>query len=220
MPTATATSSLTSTIQQLEAAYGPQAQSAAKGAVAAYAGALTTLEIISLVITAAFIVGIVIIIRKTGWLRVRLERIDDVILKSNRPKKTAERSWGEVERHFFSGSDSDLKIAVIKADTLLDEALREGGIRGADLGERLRSLTAADLPEIDRIWEAHRLRNRIAHETDFVLKRDLAERALTVYEKALEHLGFLAELPAATETAQGQESNSQPGTPQPPPKNH
>ena len=209
MPTGTATSSITSTIQQLEASYGPAAQAAGHNAAAAYFGALTTFEVISVLVTTAFIVGIVVIIRKTGWLRVRLERIDDVILRSDRAKKAAEKSWGEVERHFFSGSASDLKIAVIKADTLLGEALREGGIHGTDLGERLKSLTAADLPNLDHVWEAHRLRNRIAHEADFVLKRDLAERALTVYDDALVHLGFLKESPV-TGTGSGSNSGSPP----------
>jgi len=34
-------------------------------------------------------------------------------------------------------------------------------------------------------------RNQIAHEPDFKLKRDLAERALGIYETALKNLGVL-----------------------------
>jgi hypothetical protein len=56
---------------------------------------------------------------------------------------------------------------------------------------RLKKVSTAQLPNVDDVWQAHKLRNRIAHEADFALKRDLAERALTVYEQALEHLGVL-----------------------------
>jgi hypothetical protein len=168
---------------------------------------LAIIDTISVLITVAFVVGIAIIVAKTGWLRVRLDRIDDVILKGNHAKKFVEKSWEEIERHFFAGNDNDLKIAVIKADTLLGEALREAGVLGSDLGERLKQLTPTELPNIEHIWEAHKLRNRIAHEADFVLKRDLAERALTVYEQALEHLGVLEKLPV---TGPGADSGSAP----------
>lgn len=186
--TTTTTAVISSTVQQADAA-GHRAAAT----YSAFANSAAT-DLVSILITAAFIVGIVIIIMKTGWLRARLERIDDVLLKSDRAKKFVEKSWEEVERHFFSGNDNDLKIAVIKADTLLGEALREAGTHGVDLGDRLKKLTAAELPNIENVWEAHKLRNRIAHEIDFVLKRDLAERALTVYEQALEYLGVLPEM--------------------------
>lgn len=209
MPTTATATSITSTIQKLEATYAPETASAAHRAALAYVGNLATLEAISVLLTAAFVVGIVVIVRKTGWLRIRLERIDDVVFKADHAKRFVERSWSEVERHFFAGDDSDLKIAIIKADTLLDEALREAGVRGADIGDRLRQLTPSELPNLEHVWEAHKLRNRIAHEATFALKRDLAERALTVYEEALEHLGVLEKLPP---TGTGSALNSDSGS--------
>ena len=59
------------------------------------------------------------------------------------------------------------------------------------LGDRLKKIKPAQLPEIDAIWQAHKLRNQIAHEQDFKLKRDLAERTLGIYEKALRELKVL-----------------------------
>lgn len=188
------TSTITSTIKDLKATYGPQAQTVVHQTLTSYNAHLVVFEIVSVILTALFVTLIVVILIKTGWVQTRLHRVDDVILKADRTKKFVKKSWGEVERHFFSGSDNDLKIAVIKADTLLNRALREAGVHGQDLGERLASLTPNELPNIEHVWEAHKLRNRIAHEPSFALKRDLAERALTVYEKALEHLGILEKI--------------------------
>ncbi len=192
-------------LRQLSSAYASETAATAHRAAKAYFSALPTLEIASVVLTALCAAGVIAIIIKTGWVRARRERFENVVLKTNHAKRFVKKSWSEVERHFFSGSDSDLKIAILKADTLLGDALREAGIRGADLGERLRGIGEADLPNIDRVWEAHKLRNRIAHEADYVLKRDLAERALTVYEEALAHLGVLEEAPA---TSPAPDSNS------------
>lgn len=183
--------SVASEIQRLEATYGPQAEAIGRGVASAYFSHLTILQVLSVMISAAFFAATIYVAIKTGWIRSRIDRIEDVILKTDLPQKHAQKSWDDVERHFFSGDENGLKIAIMKADTLLDEALREAGIVGRDLGERLRKVSPKDLPNIENVWEAHKLRNKIAHEINFQLKRDLAERALTVYEEALEQLGVL-----------------------------
>lgn len=160
-------------------------------AASIYFSNLTWLQVLSVLISAAFIAGTVWIIIKTGWVRLRVERFQHVILKRDTLRTRTKTSWNDIERHFFAGSDNDLKIALIKADTLLDEALVDAGVPGAQLGDRLKRVRPDQLPNLEDVWQAHKLRNRIAHEADFKVKRDLAERALTVYEKALEYLGAL-----------------------------
>ncbi len=208
MPTTTTTSSITGTIQKLETTYGPQVVATGHATAAAYSSHLAAFQFMSVLLSIAFMVGTVYIVIKTGWLRVRMDRIDDVVFKSDVARKHMEESWEDVERHFFSGDVNELKIAIVKADALLDEALRNSGALGKDLGDRLKKLTTAQLPNLENIWEAHKLRNRIAHEVSFVLKRDLAERALTVYEEALEHLGVLT--PIAPNKSGPKEGNRSP----------
>jgi len=192
MPTSSVTSTATGTVvQKIQTTYGPQAQALGQSAANAYASHLTTLDVVSVVISTIFIALIVYLIIQTGIVTLHVERIQDVVLKSDTSKKLAKSSWDDIERHFFAGDDSDLKIALIEADHLLDEALHGAGVPGATIGDRLKKVRPEQLPNVDDVWQAHKLRNRIAHEGNFVLKRDLAERALTVYEKALENLGLL-----------------------------
>ncbi len=178
-------------LQQLQNNYGPQAQAVGQGALNAYAAHLGTFQIVSLIFSlACFGIGIYFLIQ-TGYLQNRIDRIQDVILKQDNTRKRARASWDDIERHFFAGDDNDLKIAIIEADNLLDETLLAIGVPGAGLGERLQKVTPEKLPNVEDVWQAHKIRNRIAHEAKFVVKRDLADRALTVYEKALENLGLL-----------------------------
>lgn len=128
---------------------------------------------------------------RTGWIATRVDRVQDVILKSNVPKKRSIKIWQRVQSHFYAGDDNSLKLAILEADKILDEALRLAGFRGESLGDRLKKLDEAKLPNLQDVWEAHKLRNRLVHEADFKLNRNTAERALAVYEQAFKDLGLL-----------------------------
>jgi hypothetical protein len=152
---------------------------------------LALIEFFSTVLSAVLIAGIVIVIIKTNWLGLRVERFRHVVMKTNLPKEHAKKEWAKIQEHFFKGDENDLKIAVIEADKLLEEALREAGIRGLHLGDRLKNIKPDQLPNIDAVWQAHKLRNDIVHQSTFKLKRDLAEKALDIYEVTLKQLGLL-----------------------------
>jgi hypothetical protein len=164
-----------------------------KTAPMAYLPNLVALEVLSILISAAFIIAIVVIIVKTGWLSSRVDRMRHVVLKADMPKRRVESAWKKTQTHFFAGDDNDLKIAIMQADNLLEDALRSAGVRGTNLGDRLKNLKKGEMPNLEQIWQAHKLRNQIAHEADFTIKRDLAERTLGIYGEALQNLGVLGE---------------------------
>ncbi len=158
-------------------------------AVALYNIDLPFLEAFAVLVTAGLIVGTITIIIKTGWLTTRVDRIRHVVLKTEMPRQHAQSSWSAVQKHFFAGNMNDLKVAVMEADNILNDALRYAGIPGASLGEKLKNLRRDQVPNLEEVWQAHKLRNDIAHETNFVLKRDAAERALESFKVALKNLG-------------------------------
>lgn len=81
-------------------------------------------------------------------------------------------------------------MAVINADKLLDTALREKGVRGVNMGERLKN-SSASFSNLNSVWTAHKLRNRIAHEDNVVVSDDQARRALNTFRSGLRDLGAL-----------------------------
>jgi hypothetical protein len=186
----TSTNPITVTLGQVANETGTLAH-AGQTALAIYFSNLTILQALSVLISAALLTGTVIMIIKTSWLANRVDRVRHVVLKSDVPKKKVQESWKKAQAHFFAGDDNDLKIAIMQADNILEDALRRAGVRGANLGDRLKNLKKTDLANLDEIWQAHKLRNQIAHEANFTLKRDLAERTLGIYERALESLGVL-----------------------------
>ncbi len=103
------------------------------------------------------------------------------------PEKTR---ISEIYKKTVGGSQSDWKIAVIEADKTLDQLLKQKGFAGSSLGERLKDMVPADLPDVyEEIWEAHKIRNRIVHEPDFELGQNEARQIVGVYDKAIKKLG-------------------------------
>jgi hypothetical protein len=97
-----------------------------------------------------------------------------------------------VREHIESDNPNDWKHAIIEADIILDKALKQLGYAGASLGERLRSITPSMLATIDDAWEAHKIRNHIAHSgPDFVLTHKIAKEAVLRYERVFTELGLL-----------------------------
>lgn len=98
--------------------------------------------------------------------------------------------WLAVEQSLVRDNESSYHLAVLNADKLVDHALRDKGFRGQTMGERLKS--AKDkLTHRNDIWEAHKLRNKIAHEPDVRVSYDQSRRALAGFKQALKDLGAI-----------------------------
>jgi hypothetical protein len=95
----------------------------------------------------------------------------------------------EINKKLISESPSDWKIAIIEADKTLDMTLEKKGFAGKTLGERLKEMVPADLPEVyEEVWEAHKIRNRIVHEPDYEVSQTEARKVVGIYERAIRKL--------------------------------
>ncbi len=83
----------------------------------------------------------------------------------------------------------DLQKALMEADKLLDLALKKKGYEGS-LGEKLKK-SGRLFQNLDGVWSAHKMRNRIAHEIGLQLTPRDAKSALSHFRQALRDLGFL-----------------------------
>lgn len=107
------------------------------------------------------------------------------------PSMTNER-WVELTKHIESANPNDWKLAIIEADILLDDALKKMGYAGASLGERLKSISPQSMDTLDDAWQAHRMRNQIAHAgADFILTHKMANETITRYQRVFEELGVV-----------------------------
>lgn len=99
-------------------------------------------------------------------------------------------SWLMIENSLDKTQISTYQVAIFEADKLLDLALRERGIKGETMGERMKSAQSL-WSNTNHIWGAHKVRNKLAHETNVRLSREIALRVLAAYKQGLKDLGAI-----------------------------
>jgi len=98
--------------------------------------------------------------------------------------------FAELKIHLESENPNDWKLAIIEADIILDETLKQRGYAGPTLGDRLKSISPSSLHSIDDAWQAHKVRNQIAHSgADFILTQKIARETIVQYERVFNELG-------------------------------
>lgn len=96
--------------------------------------------------------------------------------------------WLSIEQQLKRDEISSYHMSVLNADKLLDQALKEKGIKGETMAERMKQAKNV-WSNANNVWTAHKLRNRIAHEDNVRLDYDGARRTLYAYKQALKDLG-------------------------------
>ena len=86
--------------------------------------------------------------------------------------------WVEIEKHISSTREAEWKFAVIEADKLVDELLKGAGFQGDTMGERLMNIQPGQLTTLQGLWEAHKIRNRLVHDTNYFLRYTEAKRTV------------------------------------------
>ena len=91
-------------------------------------------------------------------------------------------TWNSIRAKLLSDNPSDWRLAIIEADIYLDRILDQKGFYGDTLGDKFKQITPDKLPSIQIAWEAHKVRNRIAHDgAGFTLTMPESRRVLSYY---------------------------------------
>lgn len=100
--------------------------------------------------------------------------------------------WNDIMQHIESTREGEWKFAVIEADTLVDNVLKNY-FPGETMGERLKGINRdkTKLLTIDGLWDAHMVRNKLSHETNYFLRHAEALRAIRSFEASLKELGAI-----------------------------
>ncbi len=100
--------------------------------------------------------------------------------------------WQRVMGHVESANENDWRLAIIEADIMLSELLGTMSLQGDSIGEKLKGVEPADFTTIQAAWEAHKVRNQIAHEgANFLLNQREARRVVSLYEEVFKEFQFI-----------------------------
>lgn len=82
-------------------------------------------------------------------------------------EKKIQSDWEKISNLISTRQPSAVRQALIIADRSLDAALKDM-VAGETMGERLKTAkTYFDKDTYNKIWEAHKIRNNLVHESDY-----------------------------------------------------
>lgn len=151
-------------------------------------GAIESIKTFVLIFSMLCAACIVWVLARMRGLSSQPNAVDELNPPEPAPAGPWMARWQEISRHMDSAKENDWKFAVIEADALIDRVLARSGFPGNTLGERLINIQPGQLAGLEGLWDAHKVRNIVAHQPDYFLRYSEAKSAIDKYEAILREL--------------------------------
>lgn len=100
--------------------------------------------------------------------------------------------WQSVLNHMNTLNQAEWRIGILEADMMLAELLQKRGYPGVSIGDQLKNVDTEKFKTLQDAWEAHKVRNIIAHEgSAFILGEREARRVIGLYERVFREFDFI-----------------------------
>lgn len=100
--------------------------------------------------------------------------------------------WAHIQALIESPHERDWREAIMESDIMLEDMLVERGYEGETTGERMKKVDPKKYHTLPEAWEAHKIRNQIAHEgMAYQLSDHTAYRTIKRYEAVFKEFGEL-----------------------------
>ena len=100
--------------------------------------------------------------------------------------------WNRVLEQANGSTPEGWRLAILEADIMLNEVLDLQGYKGETMADKMKQVDRAQFNSIDAAWEAHKIRNRIAHEgTAHSLTPREVRRVIGLYERVFREFRYL-----------------------------
>jgi hypothetical protein len=96
--------------------------------------------------------------------------------------------WKKIQNRIETGTEYEYKLAIIEADSLLNDTLEDNGFSGKTFEERIKKVDKVQLPNSEEILEVHKTRNSIVYDPDYKLEKNQAKQILEAYERGIKNI--------------------------------
>lgn len=151
------------------------------------------LKIISVILSAFFLITTVYIIRKTNYFEIKREQFLNILGGKYLSRRRVLKAWAQIRRRLLSPQQNDWKLAILESDHVLNEILKMSGYLGTRLEDKLLLITPTQLSNIEDIKRAHEVRHKIANDPTFPITQKDAEDLVNIYKVAFKELNLIQE---------------------------
>lgn len=100
--------------------------------------------------------------------------------------------WNRIREQIASHEEDQWRLAILEADIMLNELLDVQGFKGETMADKLKQASRDKFSTVDLAWEAHFVRNRIAHEgMHKPLDQHEARRTIGMFEQVFREFRFV-----------------------------
>ncbi|HRZ30247.1 MAG TPA: hypothetical protein P5274_01075 [Candidatus Paceibacterota bacterium] len=100
-------------------------------------------------------------------------------------------TWEKIVTLIGSDNPNDWKLAILEADKVLEMVVNTFAVPGDNMGDKMKNIERGDFEHLEEAWQAHKVRNRIAHEQNFHISQREARVAVDNYEKVFREFDFI-----------------------------
>ena len=150
------------------------------GIIEAFLSKWPFVQIFMAILSVALLVGVIYVFRKYAELLKNQKKLlypematTDIYLNTE---------WQNILDHTESLNENDWRHAILQADIMLGDLLDKLFLPGETMADKLKAVEKSDFTTLDNAWEAHKVRNQIAHSSDFILTQREARRVIGLYE--------------------------------------
>jgi hypothetical protein len=151
--------------------------------------------VFSFVVTIVLVFLVVLYARK--YEKLKYEMLQKIIPQGTKESTTGgaeiqNPKWLIIEEHINSDDPDKWKLAILEGDIVLGELLTSLNLPGEGIGEKLKAVEPNEFDTLDMAWEAHKIRNAIAHEgSDFKITQREAKRIIDLFKKVFEEFDII-----------------------------
>ena len=98
--------------------------------------------------------------------------------------------WDEIMTLASGTNEGEWRRAILEADIMLFDVLRQIGYPGETVGDQLKNANPIQMTTLDLAWKAHKVRNDVAHQGEalHLSERDV-QATINYYRRVFEELG-------------------------------
>jgi hypothetical protein len=101
--------------------------------------------------------------------------------------------WNHIMEEANAEDDRHWRLAILEADIMLNELLDVLGYRGEVMADKMKQVDRANFRTIDLAWEAHRVRNQLAHQgSAHLLSGRETQHVIGLYEQVFREFKIIA----------------------------
>lgn len=150
---------------------------------------LLPLKIFFIIFTLIFLFFTIYFYINSSYVKYKFgSNVSDLLSESNPDASSNDSRWRKIIKKAQSGSEKDYKLAIIEADDLVQEVMKEAGYKGEDFDELIENVERKLLPNYDDLLKDHEIRNEIVYNLEYKLDLEEAKKILEDYESAIKNL--------------------------------